>query len=323
MATPSMIRAVVLSVLLAIAAAPAAVAQTSGEAVSRVYLNGVPTPVHFNDGDSFRVLAGEHKGTRARLAGFNTLETFGPVHRWGTWHEKELYVISKLGTLNARQGVWRCETKTFEKDTYGRILWHCRDLAIDQIRRGLAHALSVSYEPSDPELIAAQQDAIQNRRGMWAHGVPEYVLTSLHSASEGGGRDGRTYNRLVSSRDGHSAKWQHDNSYGECEWVCRQEMKVSQKLVKNAVEEIIVDPEIGGEALKLGDKKLTQIVGDYARLGYFGGVDDDEVAAGLEKKLLSLKEAGELGDRNATTGSCSLYVVFERRYGPTRPGCLK
>lgn len=318
-----MTRAAYLTVLIVLVAAPAASAQTTGEAVSRVYLNGIPTPVHFNDGDSFRVLAGKHKGTRARLAGFNTLETFGPVHRWGTWHPKELYIISKLATLNARQGVWRCESKTLEKDTYGRILWHCQDLAIDQIRRGLAHALSVSYEPSDPALIAAQQDAIQHRRGMWAHGVPEYIITSLHSAAEGGGRDGKTYNRLVSSRDGHSAKWRHDNTYGECEWICRQEMKVSQKAVKNAVEELIVDPKIGGEALKLGDKKLTQIVGDYARLGYFGGVDDPDLAAGLEKKLIELKEAGELGDGTSEVGSCGIYVVFERRYGATRAGCLK
>src|SRR5687767_1443526 len=83
------------------------------EPVTRVYLNGVPAPVYFNDGDTFRVLGGQHRGMKARLGGFNTLETFGPVHRWGKWHAKELYVISKMATQHARQGGWHCESKEF------------------------------------------------------------------------------------------------------------------------------------------------------------------------------------------------------------------
>ena len=66
------------------------------EPASQVFLNGVPTPVFFNDGDSFRILEGPLKGTKARLAGFNTLESYGPVHQWGGWHAKELYAIAKM-----------------------------------------------------------------------------------------------------------------------------------------------------------------------------------------------------------------------------------
>ncbi len=305
--------------LLLLAASPA----LGQEAATKVYLNGVPAPVYFNDGDTFRVLAGPHKGMRARLAGFNTLESFGGVHRWGTWKPKELYYNAKLATLNARRGVWHCESKDFATDSYGRVLWFCKDLGIDHIRRGFAHALSVDYAPGDPDLVAAQQDAIEHKRGMWAHGVPHYIITSLHSAAEGGGGDGRTYNRLVSTRDGHSAKWQHDKSYGECEWVCREENKVSESQVKEAVEELIVDPEIGGPALQLGDKKLEQVVGDFAWLGYFGGVDDAKLAEGLERKLKAMVDAGKLGDGTSEIGSCGLYVAFDNRYGTSRADCLK
>jgi endonuclease YncB( thermonuclease family) len=293
------------------------------EPATRVYLNGVPAPVFFNDGDTFRVLAGQHRGMRARLAGFNTLETFGPVHRWGDWHEKELYAISKMATLNARQGVWHCETKEFDTDTYGRVLWFCRDLALDMIRRGYAHALSIDYTPGDEEFLAAQREAIENRRGMWAHGVPNYLVTSLHSISEGGGRDGKTYNRLVSTWDGHSAKWQHTESYGECEWVCRKERNASIEQVKEAVEELIVDPKIGADALQLGEKKLLQIVGDYAWLGYFGGVEDQKLVEGIAERLDEMIAAKKLGDESSGVGSCGLYVDFERRYGMTRAKCLK
>ena len=293
------------------------------EAVTRVYLNGVPAPVYFNDGDTFRVLAGQHKGMKARLGGFNTLETFGPVHRWGSWHAKELYAISKMATMHARQGVWHCEAKEFETDTYGRVLWSCKDLMLDMIRRGYAHALSVDYAPSDPELLAVQREAMENRRGMWAHGVPNYLITSLHSIDEGGGSNGKTYNRLVSTRDGHSAKWEHTNRYGECEWVCRQENTVSPDQVKEAVEELIVDPQIGEAVMKLGDQKIEQLVGDYAWLGYFGGVEDAGLAEKITKKLEAMIAAKKLGNGANTLGSCALFVVFERRYGATRPACLK
>lgn len=319
---PAMLRLPVVALFLpGLAFAQVAFAQEA-EPATRVYLNGVPAPVYFNDGDTFRVLSGQHRGMKARLGGFNTLETFGPAHRWGKWHEKELYAISKMATTHARQGVWHCETKEFETDTYGRVLWHCRDLVLDMIRRGYAHALTVDYTPSDPELLAVQREAIQNRRGMWAHGVPNYLVTSLHSIDEGG-TSGTTYNRLVSTRDGHSAKWEHTNKYGECEWVCRQEREVSPDVIREAVEELIVDPQIGEAALKLGDAKIEQVVGDYAVLGYFGGVEDTELAEKITKKLDAMIAAKKLGDGKSSLGSCALFVVFERRYGTTRAECLK
>jgi endonuclease YncB( thermonuclease family) len=46
--------------------------------------------------------------------------------------------------------------------------------------------MSATPEPAKPMLIEAQADAIKHRRGMWAHGVPQYVLTSLHSINEPG-----------------------------------------------------------------------------------------------------------------------------------------
>ncbi|MBR57207.1 MAG: nuclease [Myxococcales bacterium] len=195
-------------------------ASAQAEPATLVYLNGKATPVFFNDGDSFRVLAGPLAGSKARLQGFNSLESYGAVHSWGTWHARELYVNAKLATLNARKGVWNC-TSDMKRDTYGRILWDCPDLAVDQIKKGLAHAMTVTSDPASPVLLSAQKEAIDNRRGMWAHGVPEYVLTSLHSIEERPGQS-QTYNRLVSSQDGHSKKWKHSNRYSECQKVCHE-----------------------------------------------------------------------------------------------------
>ncbi|MFZ4577236.1 MAG: thermonuclease family protein [Myxococcota bacterium] len=210
---------VAISLLVGIVSLLAAASEGWARPASRVFLNGVLSPVWFNDGDSFAVLAGPYAGTKARLAGYNTLESFGNVHKWGDWKASELYVNAKMATLNARRGTWRC-TSDLQRDGYGRILWDCPDLAVDQIRKGLAHAMTVTKLPSPDRYIAAQKAAIAEKRGMWAKGVPKYILTSAHSNDEG--YDGTTYNRTVSTEDGHSEKWIHLDMYKTCQWVCHE-----------------------------------------------------------------------------------------------------
>jgi endonuclease YncB( thermonuclease family) len=302
---------------LVIAAVPAA-----AEPASRVFLNGVPAPVYFNDGDSFRVLGGKYVGTKARLAGFNTLESFGPVHQWGDWHAKELYFNAKEATYNAQRGVWHCESEDLSTDTYGRILWHCKDLAIDQIRRGLAHAMTVTADPSPPEFLAAQADAIKNRRGMWAHGVPDFILTSTHSTSEGGGRDGRTYNRLVSTKDGHSEKWQHADAYGECEKVCHYAKRIPDARVEAVVAEL-KSSKVSGSAGAMADPDLSAMVQRYVSNGSVGYMETKELAYAFDEVLGELlKDDLETAEATAENG-CMVYVDFKRRYGGSKAKCLK
>ena len=182
-----------------------------------VYLNGTPETVYFNDGDSFKILTGEFASTRARLVGFNTLETYGPVHQWGGWTAKELYFIAKAATKNARHGTWHCFSK-FEQDTYGRILWSCPDLAKSQISKGLAHVMTPDKTLGKLFLLRAQRKAIKNKVGMWAKGAPDYILTSVHSINEE--FTDTAYNRYVSTHDGHSEKVIHSNPYNQCENIC-------------------------------------------------------------------------------------------------------
>ncbi len=299
----------------------AAVVQAA-EPATRVFLNGVPSPVYFNDGDSFRVLGGKFVGSKARLAGFNTLESYGPAHRWGGWTAKELYVLAKMATHNAAKGTWTC-TSDLETDTYGRTLWSCPDLSLDQVRKGYAHVLSVDARPGDPKLLEAQAEAIREKRGMWAHGVPAYVMTSLHSITEDGGKDGKTYNRIVSSIDGHSASWAHSDSYSECEWVCSKQRIVSDAIVSEAAKALRTDPEAGPALNAMVDAQLLQVVGDYARLGWFVGIKDDSLESLLKSKLEAMRAAGSLGAGEPEDGSCMLYVEFTRRYGNFRPECLR
>ena len=291
--------------------------------VTRVFINGRPTPVYFNDGDSFRVVGGPLTGTKARLAGFNTLESYGPVHRWSTWNAKELYWNAKMATLNGRRGVWHCFTgKKKSLDTYGRLLLWCPDLAVDQVKKGLAHAMSVNHMPAKAPVVAAMRDAIAHHRGMWAHGVPGYVLTSLHSASEGGGRDGKTYNRLVSTLDGHSAKWLHTTNYSKCGWTCSKERKVAPATIDAALKLVEADPDLAPSLKKLKPFQPRQIVADFARLGYFRGVKDDTLKAALKTKLEALQKEGKLGEAKPGDGSCNLYVPFRQRYGKGQAPCL-
>jgi micrococcal nuclease len=292
-----------------------ATAAAAAEPATKVFINGRATPVYFNDGDSFKPLAGPYKGSQSRLAGFNTLESFGPVHSWGTWTEKEMWVIAKQATKHAQHGVWHCETDA-KKDGYGRLLMHCKDLAKSHIENGFAMAMSVDEVPADAELVAAQQQAIKNRRGMWAHGVPTYVLSSLHSASEGGGKDGKTYNRLVSTTDGHSEKWLHTIDYPECTKVCWK----SQRLAPDAAPK--VKAALAGIAGLEGisDLEVRRYADEYLQFG--SATSGRDFRAAIDKALAPLKTDGTL-KAIEDNDSCHLYIDFRRRFGGDRAMCLR
>lgn len=290
------------------------------EPASKVFLNGVPAPVYFNDGDSFRVLSGKYTGIKGRLAGFNTLETFGPVHQWGTWTFKEMFVLAKMGTLNARDGVWHCESD-MSTDTYGRTLWWCEDLAVDQVRKGLAHAMSITADPARPELVAAQQEAIAAKRGLWAHGVPEWVLTSLHSATENPDREWH-YNRLVSSADGRSAKWRHKATYDECSNICDTGTPTYAQIMA-AVAALNADETVAVFLGDYGAEDTMEMVTRTARGNGLGPILKDEAhGTAILAVLTPLKEGGQL-TRTDALNACHLYVDFKRRFGGGKAECLK
>ncbi|MFZ9888453.1 MAG: thermonuclease family protein [Myxococcota bacterium] len=290
------------------------------EQPSRVYLNGVAAPVFFNDGDSFRVLEGPLKGTKARLAGFNTLESFGPVHQWGTWTYKELSVLSKMATYNARRGVWHCDSD-LSRDSYGRILWHCKDLAADQVRKGLAHAMSVTSEPAEAYLLEAQREAIANRRGMWAHGVPSLLLTSLHSVSEGGGKDGRTYNRVVSTVDGHSEPWLHKDHYGECQAVCAKVRRISNEEADRVVAALMTDEEWHRDLEGLSTDEKRRLFESF--LSHEISYKDTPRSTRMKETLQRLEKEGALKPQAPVDDSCHIYVDFRRRFGGGKAVCLR
>lgn len=306
---------------------------------TRAYVNGRLVPVRFNDGDSFRIYAGEFSGRQCRLAGFNTLESFGPVHQWGEFHPYELFVNAKQATNHGKHGTWHCNTDG-ETDTYGRVLMDCPDLVVSQIRNGFAHAMNVDDTPSRPEYLRAQQEAIRERRGMWAHGVPNFVLTSLHSNDEDPERTDPSYNRLISTRDGHSEKWEHGDNYGECEWVCYQEVVADEGLARAFARRLREDPEVAPLLSELSNLLVIEIVARWVRRGELpdwvteeeerataqerlGFITDPRLADLLRSRLESAMENGALGQRSVQQGSCALYADFQRRYGRNRASCLR
>lgn len=291
----------------------------AGEARTRVILNGVPTPVVFNDGDSFRVLGGAMTGAKARLAGFNTLESHGPVHQWGTWTAKELYVIAKMATYFARDNVWECTTDG-KTDGYGRMLVLCPGLAKEQVRRGFAHAMSVNDAPASAELMALQREAIAARRGIWAHGIPDYILTSLHSIEEDVEDDG-VYNRLVSSADGHSVKWTHETKYEECQNVCHLVYPVEDARVEDVLGRLKREqaPLVAG----MDDAALRKILREFARHRHVTTPAPAAAQLKLQALLLEWASAGAFGSGAASEEACMVHVDFKRRYGAARALCLR
>lgn len=293
----------------------------AARAQTKVILNGKPVPVHFNDGDTFRMLSGEYKDSSARLAGYNTLESYGPVHVWGGWTAKELFVLAKMGTYNARDGVWECETDG-ATDSYGRLLAWCPKLAEDQVRKGYAHVMSVDDQPGRPELIAAQKEAIAARRGIWAHGVPDFVLTSLHSKEED--VDGKgTYNRLVSTVDGHSVKWRHDTRYAECDRVCDYTYTVDSATIDALLEPAKADAQIGPLLAGLSDGDVRSVLYDFAKTRHINRKIAEDQREPLKRLLSAWAEAGRFGEQKQREGACMIHVPFERRFGGGKAECLK
>ena len=298
-----------------------AVPARGAEAVTRVFVNGQSLPVYFSDGDSFRFLGGPWSGANTRLSGFNTLESYGPAHQWGDWHPYELYINSKQATMNARRGVWHCTTDE-ERDGYGRLLIDCPDLAVDQIRKGFAHAMTIEDEPSPPEYLRAQQEAIRERRGMWAHGVPDFVLTSLHSIEEDPDRS-ETYNRLISTRDGHTEKWMHTDQYEECTWQCATVLQADQRRVREVARRLRGERSLLPAIGDLSNILLIELVDRYARLAELPEWVTAEEKILLQPQLEGARRAGALGQPQPVRSSCVLYVDFTRRYGRDRPDCLR
>jgi endonuclease YncB( thermonuclease family) len=312
------------SLVVAVVVAGALAAWRSGahaEQASRVYLNGVPSPVFFNDGDSFRVLAGPHAGSKARLGGYNTLESFGPAHSWGSWNPWELYVNAKMATLNGRRGVWHC-TSDMNRDGYGRTLWDCPDLALDNIRKGLAHVYNVDDRPGRIELIRAQRLAIQERRGMWAHGVPQFVVTSIHSIDEDPERE-FAYNRMISTRDGHSDSMKHRETYGECQTVCMTEKQVDYARVDAVAGQLREDRSLAAALADIDNLHLANATAFYLRHDELPEWVAEASRAPLAAALAAKKAAGALGTVTEARGSCMVNVAFNRRYGLSRAACLR
>lgn len=301
------------------AAAPAEA--RAGESRSKVILNGKLTQVTFNDGDSFRVLAGPQSGAKARLAGYNTPESYGPVHSWGTWTEKELYVMAKMATAHARRGIWECETDG-KTDTYGRLLVHCPGLSEDLVRRGLAHVLTVGDEPGDPKLVEAQREAMAARRGLWSHGVPEFILTSIHSAEEDTDGTG-TYNRLVSTEDGHSVKWKHQNRYAECSKVCHLVYQVDDATIDEVTKALRADTAVASIVEPLDDTTLRKVVATFARHRRIDREVPKADREALERHLAGYVSAGRFGSAEGQPSSCMIHIDFKRRFGTGRAACLK
>ena len=289
---------------------------------TKVVINGKPAPVFFNDGDSFRVLGGQYKSTKARLAGYNTLESYGAVHSWGDWTAKEMYVIAKMATLHARKGVWHCETDG-KLDTYGRLLLWCEDLATELVRLGYAHAMSINDDPGREVLVNAQQEAIENKRGLWAHGVPDFVLTSLHSVEEDVDGHG-TYNRLVSSADAHSVKWKHTTKYSECDKVCHSTYSIDEAAIDPVIAALKADGTAAGWIAGLSDEDLRAMVLEFAEFRHINrSIKKDDREAFKQHLLSNYVQQGKFGEQQRYDGACMVHVGFKRRFGEGRASCLK
>ena len=195
----------------------------------QMVLDGELIDVSWQDGDSFSFREGEER-VRTRLADYNTLESYSPVHQWGRWHPDDLLDLAKEAGAFAKAGGWHCE-RTGSGGGYGRIAVRCPGLALRLVSQGLAHVFRVDgpAQPDDSKpvgrylrvLLAAQQSARTRKVGMWLKGAPEAIVTSLHSKDEKGAK-GRPYDRVTDTRTGLALAEHHDNTHELCHKICHR-----------------------------------------------------------------------------------------------------
>jgi endonuclease YncB( thermonuclease family) len=188
-------------------------ASDKGGVKGEIVLRGKAIPVLWNDGDTFILLAGPFKGKTARLVGYNTLESYGPVHRWGEWTPEALHHLAYSARDQAAAGRWAC-SKQPKKDTYGRLLMDCPEARIALLRQGLAHLFAYKSEPQEADL-EAQRAAREARLGMWERGRPEQIVTNV-SADE----NGRVFLHIASTRSGKTERRYQRHDYKICDEIC-------------------------------------------------------------------------------------------------------
>lgn len=195
--------------------------RASGAPAGTVLLDGARSDVRWTDGDTFRIVSGPRAGQRARLAGVNALETYGPVHRWGGWRPEALLAVARAAGPRAASATWTCRAVRGRagRDRYGRLLVECPDLARALVREGLATVFALDG-PAEPALLAAQREAQRARAGMWREGVPDLIVSSVHAAGEPGLGPRGAYDRVVDTRTGEAAARPHARAYRTCEEVC-------------------------------------------------------------------------------------------------------
>jgi endonuclease YncB( thermonuclease family) len=184
-----------------------------GGVQGEIVLRGKSTLVLWNDGDTFSLLSGPFKGKTGRLVGYNTLESYGPVHRWGEWTPEALHHLAYSARDQAAAGRWAC-SKQPKKDTYGRLLIDCPEARLALLRQGLAHVFAYESEPQESDL-EAQRAAREARLGMWERGRPEQIVTNV-SADE----NGRVFLQVASTRSGKTERRHQRHDYKPCDEIC-------------------------------------------------------------------------------------------------------
>ncbi len=210
-----------LATILAVSLVPACGGRGAGQppaeptAQPGVVLDGASLDARWDDGDTFSATGPDGERIKARLAGYNTLESYGPVHRWGDWTAEGLYATAKEAGDVAGASRWEC-TEREGGGGYGRVLVDCPGLRTALLERGLAHVFALEEAPDAADL-ATQQRAIEAGVGMWAKGAPSVLVTSLHSQDES---DKPAYNRVCSTSTGMCEAREHDDDYETCQEVC-------------------------------------------------------------------------------------------------------
>ena len=182
-----------------------------------IILDGKIVASTWLDGDTVRLQLDDTKKVTARLAGFNTLESYAAVHKWGAWTPNQLIDIARQATLRTKSETWHCKTLP-GSGGYRRIKIDCPQLRHSLLRSGLAHVFTIGAKV-DPTNLQTQNFAKSHGLGMWAKGVPSIIITHVRSKATPSPQE-RIYDTHVSTQTGEVQFRNHTLTYSPCQFVC-------------------------------------------------------------------------------------------------------
>ena len=220
-------------------------------------------------------------------------------------------------------GIWRCSWDQ-RADGYGRDLFKCPELAIHMIRAGMAHAMTVTAEPSPEAYLEVQRDAHEEPARHVGRRRPQ-IRPHLHSLHRWWMKSRTKLGLQPPGLDPRWAleRWIHGETYGECDKVCVQEVELDSQVLREAKQRLSTQSTSSRPGAPLPARKQVEVLEIWLMIETVSAHIPKAERDLMRQSLTQLVETGLLVATKSAQGGCMIYTDYRRRFGGGKASCLK